>query len=123
MPTIDQEPTLYAWNNVEGDQPMPAMDRKRIFGSEMLVANIQLHVGFHVPTHRHECEQIACVMSGRVRFLIGEPDSPSRREIVVHGGEVLAIPAYVPHEVDALEESVVFDLFSSRQEKMGVDAG
>jgi len=74
-----------------------------------------------VPTHAHENEQFAYVIRGRVRFGIGAEGSPQRDEIEMTGGEVLHLPANVPHSVVALQETLVLDLFSPQSEKTGID--
>ena len=43
-------------------------------------------------------------------------------DLVVVGGEVLHLPANVPHSAEALEDSVLFDLFSPPSATTGVDA-
>jgi quercetin dioxygenase-like cupin family protein len=41
-----------------------------------------------------------------LRFVVGE------NEVVLGAGESIALPAHVPHEVEALEDSLVIDVFS-----------
>ena len=79
-----------------------------------------LRRGCSVATHHHENEQIAYVVSGKIRFVIGPEDSAESREITVEGGEVMHLPSNVPHSAVALEDSLVLDLFSPPGE-MGVD--
>ena len=55
-------------------------------------------------------EQIATVLSGRVRFRLGD------EERVVDALASVLIPGGVPHEVEALEDSVVLDAFAPRRE-------
>ena len=87
----------------------------------MMVAEVVLHKGCYVPTHAHENEQIVIVVSGTVRFGIGAEESEARHFVAVQGGEVLHLPSKMPHSAEALEDSVVFDLFSPPAQKMGVD--
>ena len=53
-----------------------------------------------------------------MKFLIED------REIVLHPGESLRIPANVPHSAEALEDCIALDLFSPPREdwKNGTDA-
>ena len=74
-----------------------------------------------MPTHAHEKEQIAVVLSGKVRFGIGREGSEEYEEVVVQEGEVLHLPSMVPHSAEALEESLVLDVFSPPSETTGID--
>jgi quercetin dioxygenase-like cupin family protein len=65
-------------------------------------------------------EQVACVMSGRVLWRLGEPGSADYRELEVTGGNVVELPSNFPHGVTAIEHTVIFDVLSPPGE-MGVD--
>jgi quercetin dioxygenase-like cupin family protein len=71
-----------------------------------MLARVLLKKGAHVPLHSHHNEQITYILDGALQFAI------EGREIVVHAGEVLCIPPYVPHEAFALEDTVDLDIFS-----------
>ncbi len=108
------------WADLEVEHPMELIDRRRIVGERMMLAHVTLHEGFMVPSHQHENEQFAVVLSGRMRFVVGSGDES---EVLVLGaGEVLHLPSNVPHAAEALETSVVLDLFSPPSERTGVDA-
>ena len=113
--------TLYRWAELPTDQPMALLERRRIIGEQMMLSEVLLQPGCEVPTHAHQNEQFAYVIRGRVRFGIGADGSPQREEIEMSGGEVLHLPANVPHSVVALEETLVLDLFSPPSEKTGID--
>jgi unsaturated pyranuronate lyase len=113
--------TQYRWDDLATDRPMAKLERRRILGEKMMISHVVLEKGCSVPTHAHENEQFACVMSGRVRFGIGAEGSPARRDVVVAGGEVLHLPSNVPHSAEALEKSVVLDLFSPPSATTGID--
>lgn len=83
----------------------------------MLVAHVHLVKGCHVAFHQHESEQIAMVLSGRVRWFFGD----GRADLEMVGGEVLVLPSNVPHGVDALEDTEIIDLLSPIG-PMGVDS-
>ena len=63
-----------------------------------------------VPEHAHVHEQISTVERGALRFWIGG------EEIVLRDGQSLAIPSNVPHQVVALEDSAVLDIFTPCRE-------
>ncbi len=57
-------------------------------------------------SHHHENEQVANVIEGRLRFTVGDEVR------TVGAGESVVVPPGVPHEVVALEDTVVFDVFA-----------
>jgi len=98
------------WNDTPVEQLNPEIGRQMAHTESMTVARILLAAGALVPTHEHPNEQIANVVEGRLRFVVGDEE-----EIVPAGASVL-IPAGVPHKVEALEDSVVLDVFSPVRE-------
>ena len=119
--TDPQRAVLYRRDDLPVDQPMPLITRRRVIGEQMMVSDIELERGFKVPTHAHENEQIAMVLSGRLLFGLGADDSADRREIIVEAGGILHLPSNVPHSAEALEDTHVIDLFSPPSETTGVD--
>lgn len=112
---------LYRRDELPVDRPMPLITRRRVIGEQMMVSDIELGKGLHVPTHQHENEQIVMVMSGRLRLRVGAKDADNRREFTLGPGDVLHLPSNVPHEAEALEDTHVLDLFSPPSEQTGVD--
>ncbi|MBI1850572.1 MAG: cupin domain-containing protein [Planctomycetes bacterium] len=100
---------------------MEQLERRRIIGEKMMISRVHLEKGCVVPTHSHENEQFACVVSGRLSFGIGAEGSASRRVVVVENGEVLHLPPNVPHSAEALEDTLVLDLFSPPSQTTGID--
>ncbi len=111
--------TVHRWDDLPTDHPMAKIDRRRIVGDHVMLAQLTLHEGFFIDQHHHENEQIVICLSGRMRFTLGE-----EREIVeIGGGEVLHVPSNVLHGAEALETSVLIDVFSPVSETTGVDQG
>jgi quercetin dioxygenase-like cupin family protein len=98
------------WDEEPIEQLNPLIGRQMLNGSSMTLARITLASGAIVPEHRHENEQIATVLSGRARFVIGDD------ERVVREGESVLIPPDVPHSVEVLVDSVILDVFAPRRE-------
>ncbi len=100
--------------HVWDEQPVEALSdlisRQMLNGEAMTLARITLTRGAVVPRHSHANEQIATVLSGRLRFMLGDD------ALEVGAGESVLIHADVPHEVEALEDSVVLDAFAPRRE-------
>ena len=107
---------VYDWNDVELDQPMPSICRQVIRGEKAMVSRVTLEAGAIVPTHSHENEQIAMLISGRMLFTIGEDE-----EVELKAGQVLLLPSNIRHGAIAAEDSVVLDVFAPPADKMGID--
>ena len=106
------------WHEEPVEELSSAIARQAIHTQTMTLARIRLARGAVVPRHQHPSEQIATVLEGRLRFLVdGE-------ERIVAAGESVALTANEPHEVEALEDSLVLDTFSPPRDdwKRGEDA-
>jgi len=113
--------TRYRWEDLPEDHPLDRLDRRRIIGKYMMISEVFLRQGCHVPAHAHENEQFALVVSGRLRFGIGFEDSPDRYETIVVSGEVMYLPPNVPHSATAEQDTRVLDVFAPPSETTGVD--
>lgn len=111
----------YRWDDLATDSPMALLERRRIIGEQAMLSRVLLRKGCSVPTHHHPNEQFACVLSGRIRFGLGAVGSPERRDVTLTAGEVIHFPSNVPHSADALEDTVVLDIFSPPSETTGID--
>ncbi len=87
----------------------------------MMISRVLLHRGFRVPTHHHANEQIVVVLSGLCRFGLGVEGTADRREVEIMGGDVLVLPSNLPHSCEAIEDTLIMDLFSPPSERTGVD--
>lgn len=99
---------FHKWENVPVEALSPLLDRRMISGERMMIAHIVLRKDCLVPMHHHDNEQITFVLSGALRFLLGEDQD---EEVVVRSGEVLVIPSNLPHSALALEDTVDVDIF------------
>ena len=101
---------IMRWKQEPVEQLSVGIGRQMLNTANLTVATIHLASGAVVPRHQHDNEQVANVLSGSARFVVGD------EEAVVTAGESIAIPSGVPHEVEALEDTVVIDVFSPRRE-------
>jgi quercetin dioxygenase-like cupin family protein len=101
--------THYRWDDLPRETLSPLLDRRLITGDRMMIAHVYLKQGCIVPKHSHENEQITYILEGALRFRIG--DAEPRETIDVRAGEVLHIPSNVPHEAEALEDTLDVDIF------------
>jgi len=101
-----ERPSYVRWKDIEVEQLNPLIGRQFVVGKDVMVARVLLKKGANVPLHHHHNEQITYILEGALEFLI------AGERIVVHAGEVLYIPPNVPHEANALEDTVDLDIFN-----------
>ena len=94
------------WASVELEQLNPLLQRQFIVGHDIMVARVLLKKGYIVPEHSHANEQVTYILEGALKFRI------AGREIVVRAGEVLTIPPNMPHEAEAMADTVDLDVFN-----------
>ena len=109
------------WSELAEDHPVPLLHRRKVTGEKAMVARVVLEPGCKVARHAHENEQIAIILSGKVKWLLGTPGTPSYEERVLTGGDTVVLRAMCPHGVEALEETVILDVFCPPG-PMGVDS-
>ncbi len=97
----------YRWDEVPREELHERLSRRVITGDQVMLAHVYLKQGCVVPKHSHENEQFTYILEGALRFLVGEEAD----EMVVRAGEVLHLPANVPHEAHALEDTLDVDIF------------
>jgi quercetin dioxygenase-like cupin family protein len=85
------------------------LERRLVTGDRMMLAHVYLKKGCIVPKHSHENEQLTYILEGALRFKLGESQDI---EVTVNAGEVLHIPSNLPHEAEALEDTLDVDVFS-----------
>jgi quercetin dioxygenase-like cupin family protein len=98
------------WLEEPVEEMSPSIGRQTLHTETMTLARVLMRRGAYVPRHAHANEQIMNVLEGRIRFGLGD------EERILEGGESLALPANVPHDAEALEDSVVLDVFSPVRE-------
>jgi len=99
-----------SWDSVPLEQLNPLLERQFVVGETVMVARVLLKKGSVVPRHSHHNEQVTYILEGALKFIIDD------KEIVVRAGEVLCIPPHMPHEAEALEDTVDLDIFNPPRE-------
>jgi quercetin dioxygenase-like cupin family protein len=97
---------LHRWDEIALDKVTEMVSQKIVAGAREMLAQIYLKRGALVPMHAHESEQMTYVLQGTLRFVV------SGEEIIVREGEVLHIPAWAPHQAEALDDTFELDSFS-----------
>jgi len=81
-----------------------------VHGEKTLMGHFNVAKGAAIPTHSHPHEQTGFMVSGRLRFKIED-------EIMeAESGDSWCIPGGAEHGVEALEDSVVIEIFSPVRE-------
>jgi len=115
------EATHYRWTDMVKEELTPQIKRRLVTGERLMLAHVYLSRGAVVPRHAHENEQLTYILEGTLRFWLGDDEAST---VDVAAGEVLHIPANLPHKAEALEDTLDVDVFSPpRQDWLdGTDA-
>jgi quercetin dioxygenase-like cupin family protein len=98
------------WDKLTTHKLSPLITRQMISGEDGTLGRLLLQRGAIVPRHSHRSEQYSLILSGALKFTFDD------QEVIVRAGEVLLIPAHMPHLVEALEDTVDVDFFAPRRE-------
>jgi quercetin dioxygenase-like cupin family protein len=84
--------------------------RTLVHGERTLLAEFALKKGFAIPLHSHPHEQTGYLVSGHLRFTVGQETIDTRP------GAGWSVPGGVEHGVEILEDSIVVEVFSPVRE-------
>lgn len=89
------------------EQMAPKLQRKYVYGEKGMLALFKMDKGAKVPLHHHPNEQTSYITKGSVKVTM------QGKEYMVKAGEILIIPANIPHEFECLEDGTLdFDFFA-----------
>ena len=98
------------WNTINEDELSPTAGRKAMHGAQITMARFRFDKGNKVAVHHHVNDQITTVESGSVRMSMGDD------ECVMKAGDVVHVPPDVPHGNEALEDTIIVEVFSPVRE-------
>ncbi len=104
---------LLQWDDIPMETVNPSMRRQIITGELMTIARIYFKDGFLVPMHSHHNEQITQVISGVLKFRLGTDGDET---VDVGPGQVIVIPANLPHEARVVGDVVEMDMWAPRRD-------
>lgn len=113
--------TTYRLEDLPQDSPAPQVRRRRIMGEKAMISELVIEKGGSAPIHHHDNEQIIMLVSGKLLVTVGDAEGGGEREVVLEGGDVMVLPANLPHGAQALEDCRVIDIFSPPSETTGID--
>lgn len=88
-------------------QVLPGITMKTLaWGRATQLCKFHLQKGSLLPRHAHPNEQTGIMLTGRMRFTIGD------ETVEVHPGDSWSIPAGLEHSAELLEDSVIIEVFS-----------
>jgi quercetin dioxygenase-like cupin family protein len=103
--TVRQTKTLESFS-------MHGLTLRPFAGEKLMLLRVEALASAEAPAHSHPHEQISLVVSGRVRFRVGDNESE------LGPGDAVHISSGVEHAAIFLEETVLYDLYHPVREDM-----
>ncbi len=103
---------VYNLQDIPSESPRPGLVRRGFRGDNVLLVWNELQPGMQLRPHKHPFEQVACILSGRCRFHVGD------QTFEAGPGSVFRIPPDVMHYGEPIgnEVCVNLDVFSPPRE-------
>ena len=101
---------VHRWDEISLEKITEMISQKIVTGEREMLAQIYLKRGALVPVHSHESEQMTYILQGALKVMVGG------EVLTVREGEVLHVPSGVPHQAEALEDTLELDVFSPIRE-------
>ncbi len=99
----------FRWADRPLEHLRSGITRRYVTSAKAMIGEVALRKGDTVPPHAHENEQFTHVVRGALRFRLG---ADGAEEVLVRAGEVILIPSGMLHAVDALEDTLEYDVFT-----------
>ena len=100
----------YKWDTVPAERLADNITRRMIVGSNEMLVRWEFIKGAVAARHSHPHEQMVMMVRGKLRLVVGEI------ETIMGPDDIVRVPPNVPHEAEALEDTVVIDVFSPIRE-------
>ena len=100
----------YTWEGIPAEQLDDRVRRRMIVGQKEMLVRWEFKKGALAALHQHPHEQVVMMVSGRLRLAVGDD------ETIMGPHDMVVIPPHMPHEAEALEDTVVIDIFSPPRE-------
>ena len=99
---------LCRWDERPLEKITEMVARKVIASGASTLIQTYLKKGAVVPTHSHATDLVVYVLQGALRTQL------DREDVTVREGEVLIVPAGVPHQAESLDDTFVMTFSSTR---------
>lgn len=104
---FDYPPQFQTMAALAGFEAAPGVTLRPFWGKNLMASYVTFSRGAAAPRHQHPQEQMSLVLSGALLFTVGDVTQ------WIRAGDVVSIPANVPHAATASEEgAVAVDMFS-----------
>ena len=100
----------YKWDTVAVEHLTDSIRRRMIVGIKEMLVRWEFNKGAVAARHSHPHEQIVVMVQGKLRLKVGDAETVMGRD------DIVVIPPNTPHEAEALEDTVVIDIFSPPRE-------
>ncbi len=101
---MTQKARLYQWDELPKETVRPGVKRSGFSGDNVLLVMNWLEPGMETRPHSHPFEQIAYIVQGRMRFVIGD-------DVFEAGpGSMIRIPPDVEHYGEPIGDEPVMNL-------------
>jgi len=100
----------YTWHTIPLERLDDNIARRMIVGQNEMLVRWEFKKGALAARHTHPHEQVVMMVSGRLRLAVGDD------ETIMGPHDMVLIPPHVSHEAEALEDTVVIDIFSPPRE-------
>ena len=92
-------------------EPEPGLQRQvLVHSAAMMLVRHQMRKGWHGSAHRHPHEQMVYIISGTIRVRVGDTWQNAS------AGDNFIVTSNSDHEAEAIEDSVVLDVFTPARE-------
>ena len=81
-----------------------------VHGDKTLMGRFRLEKGSRIPPHSHPHEQTGLLLGGKLKFVVGD------ESFTAEPGDSWCIPQHVEHGAEALQDSLVIEVFSPVRE-------
>jgi len=102
-------PAKYDLRDQARQELSPGLTRRYINSDKATMAIYELRKGIRIGEHYHDSEQLTYVQAGRLRITI------EGKAYNIGAGEVLTIPQYAKHSIEALEATIEIDYFTPKR--------
>jgi len=103
---ITNAPFLLNLDSQPKEQMGPYLTRQYFHGTQSTFVKWVAKKGGKVPLHKHPNEQVTWIMSGEAKVFSGG------KQYLMKAGDMMVIPANVPHEFHFTQDTVDIDFFA-----------
>jgi quercetin dioxygenase-like cupin family protein len=101
---MSQKAKLYQWDTLPKEVVRPGVERAGFSGDNVLMVMNWLEPGMETQPHSHLFEQLAYVVSGRMKFVVGD------EVFEAAAGSMIRIPPNIEHYGEPIGDEPVLNL-------------